>query len=41
MHLDKIIVIDDGRIVGVGKHEELLKTSIVYKEISDTQLEVK
>jgi len=34
---DKIIVLDDGRIAGIGTHEELIKTSSVYKEICDSQ----
>ena len=36
--LDKIIVVDNGKIVGQGKHEELLRTSEVYKEINDSQM---
>lgn len=35
---DKIIVLEDGEIVGKGKHEELLKTCEVYKEIALSQL---
>ncbi|MBO7508405.1 MAG: ABC transporter ATP-binding protein, partial [Clostridia bacterium] len=35
---DKIIVIDNGEIVGIGKHEELLKDNEVYKEIALSQL---
>lgn len=35
---DKIIVLDQGRIVGLGKHDELLETSAVYKEIYDSQM---
>lgn len=35
---DKIIVLDDGKIVGIGKHEELLKSNQVYKEIALSQL---
>ena len=34
---DKIIVLDDGRLAGVGTHDELLKTSEVYKEIVASQ----
>ena len=34
---DKIIVLDEGRAVGMGTHEELLKTCTVYKEIYDSQ----
>lgn len=37
MHADKIIVLDDGEAVGIGTHEELLKSCSVYKEIYDTQ----
>lgn len=35
---DQIIVLDDGHIVGKGKHEELLKTCSVYQEIALSQL---
>lgn len=34
---DKIVVLDEGRAVGVGTHEELLKNCSVYKEIYDSQ----
>ena len=34
---DKIIVLDDGHIVGIGKHNELLKNCEVYKEIYNSQ----
>lgn len=37
MHADKIIVLDDGEIAGIGTHDELLKTCKVYKEIYDSQ----
>jgi len=36
---DKIIVLDDGKAVGIGTHEELLKKCGVYKEIYDSQFE--
>ncbi|MBQ5926541.1 MAG: ABC transporter ATP-binding protein [Clostridia bacterium] len=32
-HADKIVVLDDGKAVGVGTHEELVKTCEVYREI--------
>lgn len=32
-HADKIIVLDDGQAVGIGTHDELLKTCGVYREI--------
>ena len=35
---DKIIVLDEGRVVGMGTHEELLKTCPVYQEIARSQL---
>lgn len=34
---DKILVLDDGKLVGMGTHEELLKNCSVYKEIYDSQ----
>lgn len=36
-HADKIIVLDDGKTVGIGKHEELLKTCPLYREIHHSQ----
>ncbi len=36
-HADKIIVLDDGKTVGVGKHEELLKSCPLYREIHHSQ----
>ena len=35
---NKIVVIDQGEIVGIGKHEELLNTCPIYKEIALSQL---
>ncbi|OOM76157.1 ABC transporter ATP-binding protein [Clostridium sp. BL-8] len=35
---DLIIVLDDGKLAGVGNHEELLKESDVYKEICSSQI---
>lgn len=37
MQADKILVLDDGRIAGTGKHEELLESCEVYREIYDSQ----
>lgn len=37
MHADKIIVLDDGKAVGIGTHAELLKNCEVYHEICSTQ----
>ena len=36
-HADRIIVLDDGRIVGMGKHDDLLKNCEVYREIYNSQ----
>ncbi len=36
-HADKILVLDDGALVGCGTHDELLETSEVYREIYDSQ----
>lgn len=38
MDADKIIVLDEGKIVGQGSHKELLKTCPVYLEIAQSQL---
>lgn len=35
---DQIIVLDNGRIAGIGTHKELLKTNEVYREIVESQL---
>ena len=37
LHADKILVLDDGKLVGVGTHEELLASSEVYSEIYYSQ----
>ena len=38
LNADKILVLEDGRIVGIGTHAELLKTCPTYKEIAASQL---
>ena len=38
MHADKIIVLDEGKCVGMGTHKELLKNCEVYKQIALSQL---
>ena len=38
MDADKIIVLDEGKIVGIGKHKELLNTCEIYHEIVSSQL---
>ncbi len=37
MNADKILVLDDGKLVAEGTHEELLKTSPIYQDIYRTQ----
>ncbi|MBF1107967.1 MAG: ABC transporter ATP-binding protein, partial [Solobacterium sp.] len=38
MHADKIIVLDQGKMAGIGTHKELLKNCEVYQEIAHSQL---
>lgn len=38
MNADKIVVLDEGNIVGIGKHKELMKKCKVYQEIALSQL---
>ena len=38
MNADKILVLDEGKVVGIGTHKELLKTCEVYKQIAISQL---
>lgn len=37
-HAERILVLDEGRIVGNGTHEELMKNCDVYREIALSQL---
>ncbi len=37
-HADKIIVLNNGEIVGIGRHEELMKNCSLYQEIAHSQL---
>lgn len=38
MHADQIVVLDNGKIAGIGKHDDLMKTCKVYQEIAYSQL---
>jgi len=35
---DQIVVLEEGKVVGIGKHKELMKTCNVYREIALSQL---
>ena len=37
-HAHQIVVLDHGRMVGLGTHDELLETCETYREIVDSQL---
>lgn len=37
-HADQIVVLDQGKVVGIGKHPELLKNCDIYREIAKSQL---
>lgn len=37
-HADQILVLSEGHVIAAGKHEELLQSSPVYREISDSQM---
>ena len=36
-HADQIVVLDDGKVAAVGKHDELLKTCAIYREVYESQ----
>ena len=37
MDADQIIVLDEGRMDGIGTHEELLKNNAIYREVYESQ----
>lgn len=37
VHADKILVLDAGKLIGVGKHKELIENNATYREIYETQ----
>ena len=41
LHADQILVMDEGKIVGKGTHEELLKNCEVYQQIAKSQMSAK
>ena len=38
MNADQIIVLDEGRIAGIGKHEELMEKCSIYRDIAKSQM---
>ena len=38
MDADRIIVLDEGRVIGFGTHEQLLKTNRIYREVYESQV---
>ena len=38
MHSQRILVIDDGRIIGCGSHAELMESCAVYRETYEVQM---
>ena len=38
MHAEQIVVLDEGKVVGIGTHEQLLKECSTYREIAQSQL---
>lgn len=41
MHADKIVVLDEGRVAGVGTHDQLMQSCDLYREIAYSQLSEK
>jgi ATP-binding cassette subfamily B protein len=41
MNADQIMVLDEGKVVGLGTHQELLKSCEVYRQIAESQLSEK
>ena len=39
MDADRIIVLDDGHVVGLGTHEQLMKNCDIYREVYESQQE--
>jgi len=38
MNADKILIMDDGKIVGSGNHQDLLKNNLIYRDIYESQM---
>jgi ATP-binding cassette subfamily B protein len=40
MHADRIVVLDNGRVAGIGTHQQLLRSNDVYREIVESQASI-
>ena len=40
MHAEKILVLDEGKIIGYGSHKDLMANCPLYREIGETQMGV-
>lgn len=38
LHADQILVLNEGQIAGIGRHEELMETCPVYRDIAHSQM---
>lgn len=38
MHAEKIMVLENGNVIGMGTHEELMETCPLYREIGESQI---
>ena len=41
MNADQILVMDEGKLVGIGTHETLMKNCFVYQAIAKSQMKIK
>jgi len=41
MDADQILVLDEGKLVGIGKHNDLMKNCSVYQAIAKSQMNIK
>ena len=41
MNMDQILVMDEGKLVGIGNHDTLMKNCSVYQAIANSQMKIK